>query len=304
LAIARFSIQRLERPPLAARLVVIVGVLLFFVPAFYLPAFWARGGFFEGGEEIPGWGILAVGWIPLLPFFVPWLANPLLVDALRRFWGGAARAAVTESGFALALGVLPCLYVAFDDRDSSQLLDAYYLWAGSLMVGFVGVSWHALGTGTWRRTEQPATDEQVFVRDQRILAGSPSHETDIRAGTPAVNYLRSHRRPLIVNRFSSVVFPRLIAAMPVGLFAYVQYQWFVHDRRIHSGIEPDMVLGPLYFLANLSPADDWIGYLLLAGAVPCLLAVVVRPRRWTAVLACVTGLAWIVPGCIKAPGGP
>jgi uncharacterized protein (TIGR03067 family) len=43
-------------------------------------------------------------------------------------------------------------------------------------------------------------------------------------------------------------------------------------------------------LRNASPADDWIGYALLAVAVPCLLSVVLWPNRRTALAASLT--AW------------
>ena len=66
-----------------------------------------------------------------------------------------------------------------------------------------------------------------------------------------------------------------------------------------SGSRPNWVLGPLYFLANASPADDWIGYSLLAVAVPCLLSVVVWPNRWTAMVSSLTAWAWVLPVTVK-----
>ncbi len=110
-------------------------------------------------------------------------------------------------------------------------------------------------------------------------------------------------RPGLGYRLFVGALRRLIAAVPVGLFAYVQYAWFLEDRRLRGWFEPYKVLGPLYFLANNNPADDWIGYALLAIAAPCLLAVVVWPTRWTALLAVAAGLAWVVPGCVDATRG-
>ncbi len=110
-------------------------------------------------------------------------------------------------------------------------------------------------------------------------------------------------RPGLGYRLFAGALRRLVAAVPVGLFAYVQYAWFLEDRRLRGWFEPYKVLGPLYFLANNNPADDWIGYALLAFAAPCLLAVVVRPRRWTALVAVAAGLAWVVPGCVDATRG-
>jgi hypothetical protein len=94
---------------------------------------------------------------------------------------------------------------------------------------------------------------------------------------------------------------RLLAALGVGLFAHGQYVWYQHARSgWFSHPEPSWALGPLYFLLNASPADDWIGYALLAVAVPCLLSVVVRPNRWTALVASLTAWAWVIPGTVKA----
>jgi hypothetical protein len=102
----------------------------------------------------------------------------------------------------------------------------------------------------------------------------------------------------------------LVAAVPVALFGYVQYSYYLHDRRFSHFFTPYRALGPLYFLANQSPEDDWVGYALLAVAVPCLLAVVIWPRRWTMLIAIAAALAWVFPGCIedrhmsrRGPGG-
>jgi hypothetical protein len=64
--------------------------------------------------------------------------------------------------------------------------------------------------------------------------------------------------------------------------------------------EPSAVLGPLWYLVNVDESDDWIGHALLAVVVPCILSVVVWPSRWTAVLALLTVLVWVIPGCMEA----
>jgi hypothetical protein len=115
------------------------------------------------------------------------------------------------------------------------------------------------------------------------------------AGAPATSVLG----PGLAYRLFAGALRRLVAAVPVALFGYVQYAYFLQDRRLSHFFKPYRALGPLYFLANQSPADDWIGYALLAVAVPCLLVVVVWPRRWTMLLAIVVALAWVFPGCIE-----
>jgi hypothetical protein len=89
----------------------------------------------------------------------------------------------------------------------------------------------------------------------------------------------------------------LVAAVGIGLFGYEQYAWY--DREF-SKPEPNWVLGPLYFLAVASPEHEWIGYALLAIAIPCLLAVLRWPNRWTALLSSYTVVVWLLPGTIKA----
>jgi hypothetical protein len=84
--------------------------------------------------------------------------------------------------------------------------------------------------------------------------------------------------------------------VPVGLFAFVQYRRYLLEMQFRHAPEPYWTIGPLYFLANADPSDDWVGYALLAVAAPCLLAVVIWPGRRTALLASLTALAWVVSG--------
>jgi hypothetical protein len=84
--------------------------------------------------------------------------------------------------------------------------------------------------------------------------------------------------------------------VPVGVFALAQAGWYARARET---LEPNWVPGPLYFLVSVSSADDWIGHALLAVAVPSLLSVVVRPCRWTALVASMTARAWVLPGTVR-----
>jgi hypothetical protein len=102
-------------------------------------------------------------------------------------------------------------------------------------------------------------------------------------------------RPLVAR-----VIHHLFAASVIALFGLLQCVEYVYYRRaMRVGINnPSLVLGPLYFLTNQSPTDDWIGYGLLALALPCLLAVVVWPTRKTAWIATLTVWAWLMPAAI------
>jgi hypothetical protein len=97
---------------------------------------------------------------------------------------------------------------------------------------------------------------------------------------------------------------RLPALSLVGFFAYGQYEWYRQESQLPHWSYRSRALGPLYFLANASPTDDWIGFALLAVAVPCLLGVVIWPARWTAAVAIVTALAWVVPGLVETMTTP
>lgn len=91
---------------------------------------------------------------------------------------------------------------------------------------------------------------------------------------------------------------RLLALLLVSAFAAVQYHWWLDGRRYREWWAPTPVLGPLYFLANGTAEDDWLGGLLLAVLVPCVLAFPVWPTRLTALLASLAILAWVGPGIL------
>jgi hypothetical protein len=137
--------------------------------------------------------------------------------------------------------------------------------------------------------------------DTRFFAGEPP-------ATPAAS-VESFQSPApqpgasdeVQVAFVMGVNLRLLAAVPIWVFAKAQYGWYLRERSHWLGNpEPNWVLGPLYFLTNTSPADDWIGYVLLAVAVPCILSVLVWPNRWTALVASLTAWAWVIPGTVKA----
>jgi hypothetical protein len=150
---------------------------------------------------------------------------------------------------------------------------------------------------------QPAdTDETRFdagVADHRVTTSARrstnTNETRFFADRPT-----GPRLPVAVVsprlvRLAVGTGQRLLAALAVAGFGYHEYYrwwwaWFLRGK-----YDPPASLGPLYFLANASQSDDWIGYALLAAAACCLLPFVIWPRPWTVLLAAATVLAWNSP---------
>lgn len=90
---------------------------------------------------------------------------------------------------------------------------------------------------------------------------------------------------------------RLISVVLLALFAtYERHFWVDGVRMSFWDHKPYPILGPLWFLANSDPRDDWIGIGLLVIMVPGLLAYVTWPNRTTLIITLVTFLAWIMPG--------
>jgi hypothetical protein len=104
----------------------------------------------------------------------------------------------------------------------------------------------------------------------------------------SANASRCRRRPSLADR--------LLALLIVSGFFTVQYCWWREGVRYRLWWEPTPVLGPLFFLANQSVEDDWLGVLLLVVLVPCILAFLIWPTRLTAWLGCLAILAWMGPG--------
>jgi hypothetical protein len=128
-----------------------------------------------------------------------------------------------------------------------------------------------------------STDETHF------LAGEPrAHETGVFAGAPPLPPTPARRVPSRFEKLAVGSFRRLLAALVVAGFCFLAWRdcwkaWYFHNR-----YDPPHSLGPLYYLVNSTPADDWIGYLLLLAVVLGFAPFVVWPRRWTA------WVAWLV----------
>lgn len=132
--------------------------------------------------------------------------------------------------------------------------------------------------------------------DTRFFAGEPPRVTGVYAGeAPHPVAPRGEVDWAVLAATGR----RLLALIPIGMFANTQYAWYLRETKIGEHV-PHRVLGPLYYFVTTSPADDWIGYALLAVAVPCILSVVVWPNRWTALVASLTVLAWVAPGAVEA----
>jgi hypothetical protein len=96
---------------------------------------------------------------------------------------------------------------------------------------------------------------------------------------------------------------RIFALLAISWFGYEKhYQWW-QAWYIREKWEPPVSLGPLYFLANSSLTDDWIGYTLLACFAICLVPLVVWPNYWTALLAAAAVVAWYFPHLAQVWGG-
>jgi hypothetical protein len=80
----------------------------------------------------------------------------------------------------------------------------------------------------------------------------------------------------------------------VAAFGVAQYKlWLNTAARPRRA--PNPALGPLCLLTEAS-GNAWLGYLLLAALVPCILAFPVLPGRWTALLAALAVAVWVVLG--------
>jgi hypothetical protein len=164
-------------------------------------------------------------------------------------------------------------------------------------MGIAGV--FAFAQRTSRRPVTVVDDhpgEPTRAGDTRFFAGESYYAIRADRGSPYPPDLTRFEWPDgIDRRLVLKAANRFLAVVLVGLFALVQLGWYL---RALSG-EPNWVLGPLYFLVNASSADDWIGYALLTVTVPCLLSVVFRQNRWTALAASLTAWAWVIPGTVK-----
>jgi hypothetical protein len=143
------------------------------------------------------------------------------------------------------------------------------------------------------------TDETSFFagnprrRETRVYAGEPP------TAPPSVSHTYSRKERVAIG-----VIQRLMAGLAVAAFCYDHWSNWWTAWYFRNKYDPPLSLGPLYFLVNATPSDDWIGYTLLAVVAMCFVAFVVWPRRWTALPAWLIALVWVVVGGVdRQPGG-
>jgi len=131
--------------------------------------------------------------------------------------------------------------------------------------------------------------------ETRFFAGEPQkHETQVLAGGPPPPPPPVPRIPSRMERLAAGLFRRLLAATAVASFCFFAWSDWWPAWYFRNKYDPPHSLGPLYFLVNASPTDDWIGYLLLPAVVLGFAPFVVWPRRWTAWLAWLVALGWVL----------
>jgi hypothetical protein len=104
-----------------------------YLAACLLPGFWARGGFFEGGDEVGGW-YLVLGFPPSCMLSWPSIVAMLLSAAW--LWQGRYRRAF----FLGCLNILPGAYwLGMEKPGRFELRIGYYVWLAALVVWPLGV---------------------------------------------------------------------------------------------------------------------------------------------------------------------
>jgi 4-amino-4-deoxy-L-arabinose transferase-like glycosyltransferase len=117
-----------------------------YLAACLLPGFWGRGGFLDGGTEVPGWA-LVLGLPPLCCISWPSLAATII--SAQWLWQDRLRPA-----FILAcINILPAVYYLpaywLPMPRKFELRIGYYLWLAAVVVWAVGV-----GCFRWRDQRQ------------------------------------------------------------------------------------------------------------------------------------------------------
>jgi hypothetical protein len=141
--------------------------------------------------------------------------------------------------------------------------------------------------------------------ETRFFAGEPRpRAAGFQAGNPPQSVATTPPPPTLLRRLILGTTLRLLAGLAVALFCYLRWRhwWQAWYHRLR--LEPPWSLGPLYFLVNASPADDWIGYVLLAFVALCFLTFVAWPRRWSAAIAWGLAAIWTLAGYAVGENDP
>lgn len=108
-------------------------VACLYVAACLLPAFWGRGGFLEGGTELPGWFLI----IGLPPFCCSGLPSTLATIVSGRWlWQNKYREA---SALACLNLFAPLYWLSQTEPGRFVLRKGFYVWSIALVVWAAGV---------------------------------------------------------------------------------------------------------------------------------------------------------------------
>jgi hypothetical protein len=123
--------MRIESQRAKSLLILVVASL--YLAACLLPGFWGRGGFLEGGTEIPGWA-LVLGFPPWCG--ISWPSLAAMSVSAKWLWEGRLRRA-----FILAcINILPAAYwLPMEVPGRFELRIGYYVWLAGLVVWAAGV---------------------------------------------------------------------------------------------------------------------------------------------------------------------
>lgn len=118
----------------------IVASLAFYVASLGLPALE-----FKVEAPVKGMTTLLLGWLGILGFDFPWLANPLYFTALVLTFLGKLRPAQIFAVMAVALGATSVFVHEwyFNEANSTPVLKlgvAFYVWMASFVIFFIGIT--------------------------------------------------------------------------------------------------------------------------------------------------------------------
>ncbi|AGA28712.1 hypothetical protein Sinac_4530 [Singulisphaera acidiphila DSM 18658] len=103
-----------------------------YLAACLLPGCWGRGGFLEGGTELPGWFIV----LGPCYCFLNWPSTAAMILSVRRLWKKQTRLAFLMA----CINLLPVAsLLAVEEQGRFELRIGYYLWLAALAVWALGV---------------------------------------------------------------------------------------------------------------------------------------------------------------------
>ena len=61
-----------------------------------------------------------------------------------------------------------------------------------------------------------------------------------------------------------------------------------------------VLLGPVLFIRDVSPANQVFGFVLFIVLLPAILIGILRPRPWSMAVSIIAGLVWLLMGVVGA----